>query len=62
MIDVDGIVTAMLNSDEEVIRVLGNQHNNNEITDLVREKIAKLPKPEQKKIGRYFISLLFSSY
>ena len=62
MIDVDGIVTAMLNSDEEVIRVLGNQPNNNEITDLVREKIAKLSKPEQEKIAKRLEDILYHCY
>lgn len=62
MIDVDGIVTAMLNSDEEVIRVLGNQPNNNEITNLVREKIAKLSKPEQEKIAKRLEDILYHCY
>lgn len=41
--DINQLVEAMLTSNERTIAMLGNQANNNEITDLVRGKISTLP-------------------
>lgn len=60
--DINQLVEAMLTSNERTIAMLGNQANNNEITDLVRGKISTLPIEDQIIIAKRLEQILEDCY
>ncbi len=60
--DINLLVDAMLTSNERTISMLGNQANNNEITDLVRARISSLPAEDQVIISRRLEQILEDCY
>ena len=62
MYTVESLVQAMLKSDIQTILMLGNQANNNEITDKVRDYIACLSKEEREIISKRLEKILNHCY
>lgn len=62
MYTVESLVQAMLKSDNQTILMLGNQANNNEITDRVRDFIACLSKEERVVISQRLEKILSNCY